>query len=143
MSSRQIINKINNDSLKQFRATKIRVDILECLEDGSHSHTIKDIINHLHKNGKKVNVSSVYNTINFLVNEGIIEIGTDLKTREQSFEIINKKNPHVHLYDVQNNKLEQVELPKDILNKIYNLLDQKGYEYESIRVELFVKKKQK
>ncbi len=141
--SKKLIEKLNSKTDKNFRITKIRIDIIDCLNDGYHGHTIKDIINHLNNKGKKVNVSSVYNTINFLIDEGVVEIGTDTDKREHSFEIIDKDNLHIHLYDLANNYIKKISLPKNIENAISEFLEKEGYYYENIKLDITVNKVKK
>ncbi|BAC43912.1 ferric uptake regulation protein [Malacoplasma penetrans HF-2] len=139
MANQKLLEKLNNN--KNVRITKIRINILECLNDGYHGHTIKDIIDHLNSKGEKVNVSSVYNTINFLIEEGIIEIVNTLDSKEQAYELINKEDLHIHLYDVTNNKLDKVALPKEIEKAITDFLDSKNLTYENIKLDIYAKKK--
>ncbi|MDE5766974.1 MAG: transcriptional repressor [Malacoplasma sp.] len=141
--SKKLIDKLNSKTDKNFRITKIRVDIIDCLNDGYHGHTIKNIIDHLNSKGKKVNVSSVYNTINFLIDEGVVEIGTDIDTREQSFELIDKDNLHIHLHDLSSNKIKKITLPKNIRNAISEFLKKEGYQYENIKLDITATKKVK
>ncbi|RXY97023.1 hypothetical protein D8X55_01915 [Malacoplasma penetrans] len=139
MANQKLLEKLNNN--KNVRITKIRINILECLNDGYHGHTIKDIIDHLNSKGEKINVSSVYNTINFLIEEGIIEIVNTLDSKEQAYELINKEDLHIHLYDVTNNKLDKVALPKEIEKAITDFLDSKNLTYENIKLDIYAKKK--
>ena len=141
--SKKLIDKLNSKTDKNFRITKIRVYIIDCLNDGYHGHTIKNIIDHLNSKGKKVNVSSVYNTINFLIDEGVVEIGTDVDTREQSFELIDKDNLHIHLHDLSNNKIKKITLPENIRNAISEFLKKEGYQYENIKLDITATKKAK
>ena len=134
--SKKLIDKLSSKTDKNFRITKIRIDIMDCLSDGYHGHTIKDIIDHLNKKGKKVNISSVYNTINFLIDEGIVEIGTDIDTREQSFELIDKEDLHIHLHDLTNNEIKKIPLPKNIENAIEDFLKKESYQYENIKLDI-------
>lgn len=141
MTNQKLIEKLNSN--KNIRITKIRINILDCLSDGYHGHTIKDIIVHLNSKGEKVNVSSVYNTINFLIDEGIVEIVNTLDTKEQAYELINKEDLHIHLYDVSNNKSHKIDFPKDIQKSIIDFLDSKGYVYENIKLDIYASKKKK
>ncbi|MDE5545371.1 MAG: transcriptional repressor [Malacoplasma sp.] len=134
--SKKLIDKLNSKTDKNFRITKIRVDIIDCLNDDYHGHTIKNIIDHLNTKGKKVNVSSVYNTINFLIDEGIVEIRTDFDTKEQSFELIDKDNLHIHLHDLTNNKIKKISLPNNIKDVISDFLKKEGYQYENIKLDI-------
>lgn len=139
----KIINKLNNKDTKNFRLTKIRLSILECLSDGHHSHSIKNIIDHLEKKKIKVNVSSVYNTIKFLINKGIIEINNNFDTKEQTYEIINKDELHIHLYNINTNETIQEPLPNKVKDSIQEFLNNKNLLYENIKLEIVVRDKNK
>lgn len=137
----KIRDKLSGKSEKNFRLTKIRLSILECLSDGHHSHSIKNIIDHLESKNIKVNVSSVYNTIKFLISKGIIEINNNFDTKEQTYEIINKDNLHAHLYNVETNQTIEIPLPKSVKVSIENFLNSKNLVFENIKLEIVVKDK--
>lgn len=133
-----LLKKLNN---KNYRVTQARVDVLECLNDDVHSHTIKDIVKHLNNKGKKVNVTSVYNTIKLLINEGIVDIYTDYDNKNQVFEIIDKNKLHIHLYDRKNNQENKFDMPENIINEINNFINEKGYNADNIKIEILASKK--
>lgn len=127
---------------KHYRVTQTRIDVLECLNDNFHSHTIKDIVKHLNSKGKKVNLTSVYNNIKLLINEGIVDIYTDYNTKNQVFEIIDKSRLHIHIYDIKNNEENKMDMPLDIQEKLESILNQLGYEAKNIKIEILASKKE-
>lgn len=141
MANNKLIEKLNSKTDKNFRITKIRVNVLDCLSDGHHGHTIKDIIDHLNSKGEKVNVSSIYNTINFLIDEGLVEISTNLDTKDQYFELVNNDDLHIHLHDTTSNKTISIPFPEDIYQSIDTHLKKEGYELETVKLEITAKKK--
>lgn len=135
--------KVNNKNKKNYRMTQTRKDILECLNDNFHGHTIKDIIKHLSSKDKKVNVASVYNTIKFLVNEGIVDIYTDYKNKNQTFEIIDKNDYHIHIYDTKTSSEKKINMPNNLKVLIEDILSEKGYLAHNIKIEILGYKKDK
>lgn len=133
----KIIKKLND---KNYRLTKNRIDILECLNDNVHGHTINDIVNHLKEKGKKVNVASVYNTIKMLINEGIVDIYTDYVSKNQIFEIVDDSKMHIHIYDTINEVCSKEEMPTKIIHEIEKLLEKKGYRAHNIKIEILAAK---
>lgn len=137
MAKDKLINQIKS----KHRLTSSRLDIIECLQDEHHSHTINDIIKHIEQKNKHVNVTSVYNNINLLIKEGIIDVYPDYKSKNQLYEIVDKSKLHIHLYCPENDEEKRYLLPEDIKQSIIKLLDKNGYEYQNIKVEILAKKK--
>ncbi|MDR3215765.1 MAG: transcriptional repressor [Bacilli bacterium] len=107
-------NDINNpeiivDSLRAqgYRITKAREDIVRILCNVKH-YTVEELVNELKAIKKDVNVATVYNNINFLVHEGIVN--------EYNF---NNKNSvyelniglHAHLVCIDCNDIINIDIP--------------------------------
>lgn len=120
---------------KKIRVTQTRIDVLNCLKD-SHAHTVQDIVNHLTQNNKKVNVASIYNTIKFLIDEGIVDIYTDYENKTHVYEIVDKNDFHLHIYDTTNQKNIKVPMPNDLENEIRNLVKKYNCECHNIKIEI-------
>ena len=106
------------DSLRAqgYRITKAREDIVRVLCDVKH-YTVEELVKELKKIKDDVNVATVYNNINFLVAEGIVN--------EYNF---NNKNSvyelniglHAHLVCIDCNEVRNIEIPEftKIKNKV-------------------------
>lgn len=115
MTEKEIIELLQS---KKYRLTNIRKLIINCLFH-EHKHTINDFINHIKKAvNEDVNVSSVYNTLEFLVNEGIVDIAIDPITKEKSFELIDKNDFHIHIYDRSSKKDKKIDISDKLMNQI-------------------------
>ncbi|MGL5591378.1 MAG: Fur family transcriptional regulator [Mycoplasmoidaceae bacterium] len=135
---------INYLSKKGYRITQNRIDIIKCLLDDNHGHTINEIVSHLKKKDKRINVSSVYNTIEILIDEGIVDLNTNYKIKGSSYEIINSDVRHIHVYDPNNKKEHHIDLPEHIFKEIDNLVKNKlKLDTLNLKVEVLAKKKQK
>ncbi len=139
MNNKDLLKKLN----KNYRLTQTRIDILDCLNDDIHAHTIKDIVEHLNSKGKKVNVASVYNTIKILINEGIVDIYTNYENKTQVFEIVNKDKFHIHVYDTNHEKEFKINMPKTIEDEIRSILDKNDLSVHNIKIEILASSKKK
>ncbi|MGL5246531.1 MAG: Fur family transcriptional regulator [Mycoplasmoidaceae bacterium] len=133
---------INYLSKNGYRITQNRIDIIKCLLDDNHGHTINEIVSHLKKKDKRINVSSVYNTIEILIDEGIVDLNTNYKIKGTSYEIINNDSRHIHVYDPNNKKEHHIDLPESIFKEIDNLIKNKlNLNILNLKVEVLAKKK--
>ena len=137
MPEQKLINKIK----AKHRLTNSRVEIIKCLQDEHHSHTINDIVKDLKSKNKHVNVASVYNNINLLIKEGMIDIYPDYLSKNQLYELVDKNKMHIHLYFYENEKQERYLLPENIKQSIKDFLNEKGYDFQNIKIEILAKKK--
>lgn len=97
------------DSLRAqgYRITRAREDIIKVLCNVKH-YTVDELVKELKKVKKDVNVATVYNNINFLVAEGIVN--------EYNF---NNKNSvyelniglHAHLICIDCNEVKNIDIP--------------------------------
>ncbi len=136
MTEKNIIELLQS---KKYRLTNIRKSIINCLFH-EHKHTISDFINHIQKSiNEEVNVSSVYNTLEFLVNEGIIDITIDPVTKEKSFELIDKNDFHIHIYDRENKKEKTIDISEKLMDAIKKEI--KTDEISNIKIFIEIKKR--
>ncbi len=129
-------------SKKGYRITNVRKDIIDCLLDNKHGHTINEIVNHLSKKNEKINISSTYNTIEILVNEGFVEERVNHIDKSISYEMINLDKNHLHVWDINENKEHHLELPKEIIDAIQSLIKTKfNSELHNLKVDAYIKRK--
>ena len=62
-----------------------------------------------------------YNTIEILIDEGIVDLNTNYKVKGTSYEIINSNVKHIHVYDSKNKKEHNIDLPDHIFKEIENI----------------------
>lgn len=133
---------INYLSEKGYRITQNRIDIIKCLLDDNHGHTINEIVLHLKKKNKTINVSSAYNTIEILIDEGIVDLNTNYKVKGTSYEIINSNVKHIHVYDANNKKEHNIDLPDHIFKEIENIVKNKlKLDTFNLKIEVLAKKR--
>lgn len=131
-------SKINK---KKRRMTSTRMDIIDCLTDGQHQHTVKDIVNHLKGKGQKINTATVYNNLKTLLEEGIVDVYPNYESQNQRYELINDENIHIHLRDFCNEKEFYLGVPDNLKKSIYKLVEDEGYKVHNLEIKVLVKKK--
>lgn len=107
------------DSLRAqgYRITKAREDIIKIMCNQGH-YTVEELVNELKKVKDDVNVATVYNNVNFLVEERILE----------EYNFINKSSVyelniglHAHLVCIDCGKVENITIPS--FEKIKNRVE--------------------
>ncbi len=97
------------DSLRAqgYRITKAREDIIKIMCNQGH-YTVEELVNELKKIKEDVNVATVYNNVNFLVEEGILE----------EYNFINKSSIyelniglHAHLVCIDCSDVYNINIP--------------------------------
>lgn len=138
--TKELAKKFLNPS---FRITKIRTEIIKCISDGYHSHTINDIANHLKNNVELliVNKASIYNTLKLLINEGIIFSRISAATQETNYELINSKEIHYHIFDVESKEEFTHVLKEEFKNKLSAILLDEKYDILNVDLNIIVKEK--
>lgn len=139
MPTEKLINKIKF----KHRLTNSRIEIIKCLQDNHHSHAINDIVKDLKQKNQHVNVASVYNNINLLLKEGMIDVYPDYQSKNQLYELVDKNKMHIHLYFYETDKQQRYLLPDYIKEAIAKFLDEKGYDYQNIKIEILAKENKK
>lgn len=136
MSSEKILSKIKS----KHRITNSRIEVIKCLQDSHHSHTINDIVKDIKLKNAHVNVASVYNNINLLLKEGMIDVYPDYQSKNQLYELVDKNKMHIHLYFYETEKQERYLLPDNVKEAVIKFLDEKGYDFQNIKIEILAKK---
>lgn len=139
MPTEKLINKIKF----KHRLTNSRIEIIKCLQDNHHSHTINDIVKDIKQKNQHVNVASVYNNINLLLREGMIDIYPDYQSKNQLYELVDYNKMHIHLYFYETGKQERYLLPNYIKEDIIKFLNEKNYDFQNIKIEILAKENKK
>ncbi|QWB99474.1 transcriptional repressor [Mycoplasmatota bacterium] len=104
MEKKSIISKITEAGLKK---TKYRVNIIDLLEKSNTLLSAQDIHTQLIKNKTKVNLSTVYRTLDKLTENGIIN-KVDIEQEKQSLYEYNRDEHHHFLICKNCNKIETI-----------------------------------
>jgi len=104
MEKKRIINKITQAGLKN---TKYRVNIISLLEKASTLLSAQDIHELLIKNKIKVNLSTVYRTLDKLTENDIIN-KVELEQEKQSLYEYNREEHHHFIICKNCNKIETI-----------------------------------
>lgn len=128
--------KLKKNNNKKIRITQTRLDVLDCLNDSVHAHSVQDIVNHLKEKNKKVNVATVYNIIKFLIDEGVVDIYSDYENKNHVYEIVDKNNFHIHIYNTSSSKNTKIPMPKSLEKTIKDLINDHGYDCHNIKIEI-------
>ncbi|MFP4478627.1 MAG: Fur family transcriptional regulator [Candidatus Izemoplasmatales bacterium] len=104
MEKKRIINKITEAGLKK---TKYRVNIISLLEKANHLLSAQDIHELLIKNKIKVNLSTVYRTLDKLTENKIIN-KVELEQEKQSLYEYNRDEHHHFIICKNCNKIETI-----------------------------------
>lgn len=137
---------MNNDKLnkvKDRRITNMRLEVIECLKDGIHQHTLNDIVAHLKRKNTHINIATVYNNIKSLLDDGIIDVYANYDSKSQRYELIKKENYHIHIRELDTKKEKHMQIPDDLQEKINSILRELNYEIHNLKIEILVKKQPK
>ena len=125
------LNVANNKiSCSNLKFTKQRKSILKILFSNGHGHyTAEQIHSSVIKDGFKVSLATVYNTLKEFTKIGIIK-GIKVSSDKTFFDTNSK--PHHHFYHKKSGKLEDIELKKIKISEIPKI--PKGNKLDSIEV---------
>lgn len=136
-------NDINNDPTliadalraQGYRITKARENIINVLCEGGH-YTVEEIVEKLRNLQKGViNVATVYNNVNFLVSEGIIN-EYNFNNKNSVYEL--NIGMHAHLVCLDCAEVINIELPEfaQIRNRVE---EQMGFEIINAKLDMYGK----
>ncbi len=114
------------------RITAPRLDILGILKSNHHPLTISEIHNKI--SNKKIDLATVYRTINLFVQLNIVN-EIDFKDEFKRYELVYDRHHHHHIVCKKCRKIENVEAC--VLIELEKLLNKKGYTDISHSLEFF------
>ena len=124
---KEALSKVYSSNLK---ITEQRKSILKILFKDGHGHfTAEQIHSNVIKDGHKVSLATIYNTLNQFIKIGIIK-GIKVSSDKTYFDTNNQ--PHHHFYHKKLGKLEDIELKKIKISEIPKI--PKGTKLDSIEV---------
>lgn len=113
---------------KDMSITQNRIDIVNCLMDDTHFHTIHEIVDHV----GSLNVKSVYNNIKALMEAGIVD--------SYSFGGISKYalndnlNSYEEIHLVSSSDVSHLKIDKKIFNSIEKSVEANGKKVKGIKI---------
>jgi|GEM_PF-2219436 len=122
------------DSLRAqgYRITKAREDIITILCNVKH-YTVDELVHELKKTKDNVNVATVYNNINFLVDEGIV-LEFNFNNKNTTYEL--NIGIHAHFVCVDCGYVTNVDVPE--FDVIQQRVEQEiGCEITNTKLDMF------
>lgn len=117
-----------------YRITKAREDIIKILCNVRH-YTVDELVNELKKIKDDVNVATVYNNVNFLVQEGIIN-EYNFNNKNSVYEI--NIGLHAHLICIDCDKVFNIDVPS--FERIKNKVEKDtGYKIINAKLDMFAR----
>ena len=107
---------------KGFKVTEVRNFVLSLLQNSKKPFTAGEIQSALEKGVKKVNKTTVYRELQFLLNQGVA-CEVDFGDGKKRYEIAGLPHHH-HLVCMGCRKVEDIDMDNDLMTmqkKIYNL----------------------
>lgn len=115
---------------KGYRLTESRKQILEALT--FHPQSVTDIVNSLNKKQANVDMSTIYRTLEILIELGVV--GTTKFDNKAMFELLSD-NHHHHLICNDCGSIEDIPLDEDML--MNQVSDQTKFQVQSHSLEFF------
>jgi Fur family ferric uptake transcriptional regulator len=127
----EIIKKIKD---KGGRLTKTRLNIVSILSEGHVLFSSKEILEKLRKSGQKVDRTTVYRELQFLLEKEIVKqiLLSDTKTR---YEIAQKH--HHHLICTRCKNIKEVNLKKDLKKEEKEINNKSGFKVTNHTLEFY------
>jgi Fe2+ or Zn2+ uptake regulation protein len=120
---------------KGFKITKVRLGIVEQFMNASIPLAAKDLINSFHDHGTKVNKTTIYRELDFLLSEKIIK-EIEFGEGQKRYELEDFKHHH-HLICLNCRKVEDIELKVDLEKEEDRFLKQNGFKVINHSLEFF------
>lgn len=132
MDSLQIIESLRQ---KKFKITKVRSGIVVLFTSAKAPLSANELIKHFHQNNNKVNKTTIYRELFFLLNENIIK-EIEFGDGQKRYELEDHEHHH-HLVCLKCRKVEDVELITDLALEENRILKQTGFKVVNHSLEFF------
>lgn len=126
---------ISNLRTKGFKITKVRLGIVEKFLNTSLPLSAGDLIEFFHSANMKVNKTTIYRELAFLLSENIIK-EIEFGEGQKRYELEDFKHHH-HLICLSCRKVEDIELKVDLEKEEARFLKQKGFKVINHSLEFF------
>lgn len=128
----EVINKIRS---KGHRITRVRGLVAELFINSSEPLTAQDLISGLHAMEMKVNKTTVYRELTFLLNNGIVK-AVDFGDGTKRYELAGDEHHH-HLICINCKKVEDVDLNMDLDKEEAKIAKEKNFKILNHSLEFF------
>lgn len=128
----EVINKIRS---KGHRITKVRGLVAELFINSSEPLTAQDLILGLETLGLKVNKTTVYRELTFLLNTEIIK-GIEFGDGVKRYELLQEEHHH-HVICINCKKVEDVDLAMDLEKEEAKISKDKNFKILNHSLEFF------
>ena len=132
-----MIRKDCMDRLKEagLRATPQRIAILQAISDMSNHPTAEQVLNRVHKKHPEISLATIYNTLEVLVNKGIVK---KVKTEKDTMRYDAMGENHHHLYCFQSDRIEDYHCDEldEILSNYFSKHRIDGFEISDIKLQI-------
>jgi len=128
----EVINKIKS---KGHRITKVRGLVAELFINSSEPLTAQDLILGLEALGLKVNKTTVYRELTFLLNTEIVK-SIDFGDSVKRYELLQEKHHH-HVICINCKKVEDVNLTMDLDKEESKISKEKKFKILNHSLEFF------
>jgi Fur family ferric uptake transcriptional regulator len=128
----QIISSLRE---KGFKITKVRSGIVEKFINAAIPLSAKDLLSEFHQEGLKINKTTVYRELDFLLSENIIK-EIEFGEGQKRYELEDFKHHH-HLICLNCRKVEDIELKTDLQKEEARFLKQNDFKVINHSLEFF------
>lgn len=132
MTDQEIISTLKQ---KKFKITKVRSGIVKRFTEAKSPLSAKDLLDFFHTVGIKINKTTVYRELTFLLSENIIK-EIEFGEGQKRYEIEDFKHHH-HLICLKCRKVEDIELKTDLEKEETRFLKEKGFKVINHSLEFF------
>jgi Fe2+ or Zn2+ uptake regulation protein len=132
MTDQEIISTLKQ---KKFKITKVRSGIVTRFTQAKSPIAAKDLLEYFHQQGMKINKTTVYRELAFLLSENIIK-EIEFGEGQKRYELEDFKHHH-HLICLKCRKVEDVELKTDLNKEETRFLKENGFKVVNHSLEFF------
>lgn len=120
---------------KKFKITKVRSGIVGQFSVAKSPLSAKELLDFFHSTGLKINKTTVYRELTFLLTENIIK-EIEFGEGQKRYELEDFKHHH-HLICLKCRKVEDIELKTDLENEEKRFLKENGFKVINHSLEFF------
>ncbi len=132
MTDQEIISTLKQ---KKFKITRVRSGIVKLFTEAKSPLSAKDLLDYFHNIGIKINKTTVYRELTFLLSENIIK-EIEFGEGQKRYEIEDFKHHH-HLICLKCRKVVDIELKTDLEKEETRFLKEKGFKVINHSLEFF------
>lgn len=132
MDESEIISTLRE---QKFKITKVRSGIVGQFTEAKSPLSAKDLLDYFHSIGLKINKTTVYRELAFLLTENVIK-EIEFGEGQKRYELEDFKHHH-HLICLKCRKVEDIELKTDLDKEEARFLKENGFKVVNHSLEFF------